>query len=219
MHMRKYIIFCHGWGTHSDFWQNLLPYFSKFNIICWNMGYFGSYEQILPPIEKLKNSTLIGVGHSLGFIQLLLSKLPFDFLISLQGFNNFLGNDEILFCQRRKELLALQRSFSQNYTQTLYTFYNNALLSKCIDLKKYKPNILRLKNDLKLLHNNFFIPVNTKILAIGSSKDKIVPMNLINDNFCTHKNIKIISYAHNGHNLGFYHCATIAKNIQNFCHT
>ncbi|QCE35085.1 hypothetical protein FAI40_06925 [Acetobacteraceae bacterium] len=168
------LYFLHGWGFSADFWNETIQYLpsEKYQIILGEAGYFGQRKIHLPPKK------FIGIGHSLGFMQLLEKTSNHPNCIGLLGINSF-----PCFAQQRdfpdgvpsRLLERMQRNLAKNPSHVLNQFYQNCGNEKQIspdnplnlDHLKKALNILVLK-DMRPLFNAF--RVEGKILGMLSGK-------------------------------------------------
>jgi len=216
-------IFCHGWSTSSLFWKNLVFSLQAFCPIIWELGYFSkkNTKLLLPVFPDKTKTTWIGVGHSLGLIKLLKTDIPFQGFISLQGFTNFLGEDPSLKSIRKQELDIMLKNFQNNPLKTLSYFHKICGLDSLMQQVHISDhNVHFLQNDLTKLYFSFNHLVKEKpILALGSLDDTVVPIKLIEDNFSSLKNSKIIIHKKGKHGLGYFYPSWCAKQIKNFINT
>lgn len=191
--MNQSFIFCHGFGFDNRFWKNLTPYFQN------------KYQKNLP----------VGIGHSLGLSKLLNSNQPFDYLIGLNSFVNFLGNAPHLRADRTKTLQALTTHFSASPTATLKKFYRRCGFPATYD-PMFPINTPALLEELKTLNHTFEIPKNTKMLIIYAQDDIVVPPEIIHDNFSIYPNVILKRMETGKHALGFLQAEQIQKHILEF---
>ena len=164
----------------------------------------------------------IGIGYSLGLMKLLSLPLKFKALIGLQSFINFLGFDPILAAKRRCTLNTMCENFRTNPQLTLNQFYKtcagnaNAFEKQKIHL--ISPNFQKLNQDLTMLYTSCSLPLDIPLLILGTARDKIVPPELIYDNFAKVKNVQIHFYDTGGHILGYQHPDIVSKKILDFIH-
>ena len=206
-------VFCHGFAFNQNFWCNLTQYFAGEKCTYLDSEYYNSPSS---PITENKDK-IIAIGHSLGLLKLLCSGIKFDYIIGLNGFINFLGNDPCLQKKRRVELETLKQNFIKNPLLTLKSFYKRcgvpSFLSQ-IDNKKI--NLDTMLMDLHLLNSNINLPTNIPVLILGSEDDKIVPPALIYDNFDHYSNAEINITNKGKHGLGYLEEAYIYKKIMSF---
>ncbi|AGC49839.1 hypothetical protein K9U34_00705 [Lawsonia intracellularis] len=208
--MKKYFIFCHGFGYNKNFWKPLLPFFTNEKCLVLDLGYYGNHSLLT---SDIRNKKLIGIGHSLGLLKLLQLSINFEYLIGLNSFINFLGNDTQLALTRKTELQRLTKHFLVSPLKTLYNFHK-----RCgVPIKKNiltTFNFYTLYEDLTLLSSLSTIPYNQKGLIIGSQNDPIVPPQLIYDNFKIYPNMTIKIIPSGGHGLGFLYPQRIYQYIK-----
>ncbi len=193
--MRGSIIFHHGWAMGPWYWTNLYPLLT--------------HESFILPSGKR-----LAIGHSLGFVKLLLMKKPFDAYIGLQGFVNFLGNDQALQKKRGRLLQAMITAFQQSPEKTLKSFHLSCGISPQED---YPVDPTILFEDLRNLSENYTpLLSQKKILIIGSEEDPVVPLNLLKDNFSNHSTVHLDILPGKHHALGFLEADVIAQRIKKF---
>lgn len=196
--MKRCFVFCHGFGLTTNFWNPLRPYFANEQCIYLELGYFDQQIIQLPTIDA--SYTLIGIGHSLGLIKLLLSQLPFHKLIGLHAFINFQGFDLDLHKRRESELTAFKRSFHQQTTVCLASFYKRCgILDFNFDFRNL--NCIRLRDDLEYLSSDTKLPEAAPLLSIHAKDDLIVPPELAHDNFADRANVTILMCERGQHSL------------------
>lgn len=210
--MKKHFIFCHGFGFDKNFWDNLVPYFAKNCTTYIDLGYFNNKLDFSP---KNGDMPTIGIGHSLGLLKLLKLKQQFDCLIGLNGFVNFLGNDDKLRKNRHQELERLKRNFKKSTITTMESFYKKCRISANME-KVHEINKDVAFNDLEYLSENISIPSHTSMLVIGAKDDVIVPPEVLWDNFNNHPNVAIQIMDQGKHGLGFTAPIEVHKRIINF---
>jgi len=205
--MKLCFVFSHGWGFDKKIWNILSKKFPPENCIFLDQGYFSDKELSIPDDG---HTTFIGIGHSLGFIKLLELKVKFSALVAIQGFLNFLGHGQYLYCKRNLELDVMKRHFEIYPFKTLQSFY-----AKCgID----GPNITALdkellRKDLNQLSLKFELPKEVPILVLASKDDVVVPPNLVRDNF---KNAKVFFHDKGAHRISSLNCDFIFNKIMGF---
>lgn len=205
--MKLCFVFSHGWGFDKKIWDILGKKFPKDNCIFLDQGYFSDKELSILDDGK---TTFIGIGHSLGFIKLLELKVKFSALVAIQGFLNFLGHGQHLYCKRSLELETMKRHFEIFPFKTLQSFY-----TKCgIDF----PNISALdkellRKDLNQLSLKFELPKEVPLIVLASKDDVVVPPELVRDNF---KNERIFFHDKGLHGISALNCDFIFNKIMDF---
>ncbi|WHQ46618.1 MAG: alpha/beta hydrolase [Candidatus Midichloria sp.] len=240
--MKLGFIFSHGWAFNKSYWDNLLPYFKEYQCIVLDHGY---YElEHLPHIDEKTN--WIGVGHSLGLIKLLQQGNKFKALVGLQAFNYFLTHNRKLNRIRSLELAMMKKNFASNPRNTIQSFneiiYNRRL--NCIGSLEFammKKNLAsnpgnaiqsfneiisnnidfyRMMNDLNLLSQNYeslfdkFSDIPALILY--TTDDKVVPAEIIEENFKNYPNAQMKKMPNSKHLLGFLNSEQVAVSIKEF---
>jgi pimeloyl-[acyl-carrier protein] methyl ester esterase len=209
--MRQFI-FCHGFGFDKHFWDPLAPYFKNEQCTYLDLGYFGP----VVPFTGNANHSLIGIGHSLGLSKLLSLNKPFDYLIGLNSFINFLGYNPLLRQQREQELTLLKQHFIQSPLPILKGFYQRCGLPECINSGSLKQIN---KNDLLADLDSLYASVKTPTiptLIIGTKDDPIVPPVVLHDNFDQCSTVKLDIISKGKHGLGFFKTDIIYKKIIRF---
>lgn len=203
--MRQFV-FCHGFGFKATFWNPITPFFQRESCTFLDLGYFGT-----PHTHVRKHGRpLIGVGHSLGFLKLIKLGLPWDGLISIQGFTCFLGHGASLRSRRARELTRMQERFAIDPTGTLVVFYN-----RCgIKGPDGRPDNEKLADDMKVLEEDCPLPYGIPVLALGTEDDVIVPPALTHDNFSGHAWISLCALG--GHALGHRQMIFVLDHIKAF---
>ncbi len=209
----KHFIFCHGFGFDKSFWDNLSPYFGQEKCSYLDLGYFEK------PCKYVKScgDQVIGIAHSLGLLKLLNLSEEFDYLIGLNSFINFLGNESKLRKKRGEELDLLKKHFTQSPLNTLKRFYQRCGITSFIDIKKInKISIDKMLTDLDFLSMSMEVPKSTSILIIGSEDDPIVPPVILHDNFDKYLNVRLEIIPKGKHSLGFWQIDEVHRKIMDF---
>ena len=202
-------VFCHGLGFNPSFWQNLRRYFSEKTSMYIDLGYFSNIN-----IPSIHNTNItIGIGHSLGLTKLLESGIKFEFLIGINSFINFLGNNEKIRNKRMLEYKAMIRNFKNNPQTTLDHFYKICGIQPLDTCSLNKEAIF---SDLVLLKQSYLLPTTVPTLIIASKNDLIVPLDLVYDNFQHYHNVNIELIDSSSHVLGFMEPLLVASKILSF---
>ncbi|MBR1735382.1 MAG: hypothetical protein IJ730_08130 [Alphaproteobacteria bacterium] len=213
-------VFFNGFGSDYTFWDDLLPYFSKYNYILLSENYFNdpddySAEQLK---DFFKGKRLIGIGHSLGYHKLCDLNKKHDFfklekIVSLEGFSCYLGKTEPMKSIRKFYLDFMKNSYQLCPRLTLYNF-----MMMCGAPLKELPQQIdqeRLLDDLALLYAGIDSP-EIPHLVLTSFDDWVIPFNIIEDNFRKLKDVKIIYTVGASHLLGMRFPSYVSKTIQEF---
>lgn len=207
--MKKCYVFCHGFGFDKNFWKNLSPYFFEKKCIYLDLGYF---EEKVEPCLNGTDTKFIGIGHSLGLLKLLQLNINFEYLIGINSFVNFLGNDQELQTIRKNDLQVLKDNFIVSPDTTLKNFHRRCGMP--YEIKNINKQIAL--NDLNLLFTKFDVSHKTPLLVIGSSDDVIVPKKIIYDNFESYSNVSLQIIDGGKHGLGFFKADSIYEKIMSF---
>ncbi len=208
-------VFCHGFGFDSTFWNPLRPYFSRMNTVYLDLGYFGESSSLAKTELYDQSTEYIGIGHSLGLMKLMSLNIPFKCLIGLHGFVNFLGFNTQLHRRRQRELMHLTGQFSSSPELTLGQFYQRT----GVDFNVPKTGLLnrmKLLDDLTSLAHPVPVPADIPMLVLGSNDDKIIPPELIEDNFAHHPHVTIDILNQAQHGLGYLQPDVVYQNIMRF---
>jgi pimeloyl-[acyl-carrier protein] methyl ester esterase len=214
MRRKQCFVFCHGFGFDSTFWKPLQSFFSGMNTVYLDLGYFAK-ERNSVAMEDVESTDYIGIGHSLGLTKLLQLNIPFKQLIGLQGFVHFLGFDVQLQRRRRRELMNLTRQFIASPQSALGQFYQRTGVNFYIPETGFL-NQSALLNDLHALEHPVKMTPDIPLLVLGSRDDKIVPPELIEDNFAHHAHVTIRLLNQGQHGLGHLEPNEVYQNIMHF---
>ncbi|ABD45815.1 alpha/beta fold hydrolase [Neorickettsia sennetsu] len=195
---RKVILLCHGWGFDQKFWSPIIQLFAKDDVKLLDLGYFGT-EITNQVIEA--DTNYVGIGHSLGMAKLILffgDRL--NRIISINGFVNFLGKNPKLQNKRTHELTKMLKAFRYDPHGTLQNFHMRSL-EGAKDIQKQLPSgkmdTQKLLTDLENLKSPVPVP-EIPTLILGSTSDRIVPIEILYDNFPNHE---VVLFEGGGHNL------------------
>jgi pimeloyl-[acyl-carrier protein] methyl ester esterase len=208
--MKRCFVFCHGFGFDVDFWKTIRAYFAQEECVYLDLGYFGHENFYIP-----RNVELIGIGHSWGFLRLILMGISFTKLIGLQGFSSFLGFNQQLHARRQRELDIFIRMMNEDPLMALRIFHRRC--GVCIENGKLlQLDKTRLLKDLEQLSSTVGLLDGLPICIIGANDDPIVPPDLINDNFAHQKNVEITILERGFHALGLVDCQTVYRKTMEF---
>ncbi|MDR0678298.1 MAG: hypothetical protein LBF44_02045 [Holosporaceae bacterium] len=198
--MKYTYLLCPGFGFSNKYWRNLAPLLDG-SVVFFDDNY---------KIDKKKR--YVGIGHSLGFQKLNNSGIKFDFLIGLQGFLNFCGNEPNEKERRRRNIHRLIKMLTNDAYQTLKIFYD-----ACQYPDPISENIVvdDLKADLLSMEQSY-PHCGHLTLVIGSDADQIVPLSVINDNFIPVPKVIVKKIDGINHLLGFVRAEEVSKKIRDF---
>jgi pimeloyl-[acyl-carrier protein] methyl ester esterase len=193
-------LLCHGFGFSNEYWGNLIP------LLDGEIAFFDD------DFDKTKR--YIGIGHSIGFQKLNNSGIKFDFLIGLQGFINFCGNDPGEGKIRGENIDRMIKMFEADVSQALKLFHNvcrypDPVHEKAVCKQSLMDDLLSMKKSYE--------HCGCPTLIIGSGEDEIVTMSLIHDNFQHMGNVIVEEIDGVPHSLGFHKPAEVSEKIKKFC--
>jgi pimeloyl-[acyl-carrier protein] methyl ester esterase len=194
-------LLCHGFGFSNKYWRNLTPLLNneddEIAFFCDNVD---------------KNRRYVGIGHSIGFQKLNNSGLKFDYLIGLQGFINFCGNNQNMRNERATNIDHMLKIFAEDARKGLGFFYRTCKYPDSIP-----ENIVEdvLMDDLRSMKESYQ-HCGCPTLIIGSNNDAIVPLSIIKDNFQNVQNVTIEEIDDVPHSLGFYEPQKVYQKIKKF---
>ncbi len=189
-----HLLLCHGFSYSPDYWVNLMPHLPEFTI-------HHLTDSLIPEMHE----PVIGVGHSLGLIKLMQLKIPYQALIGLNAFVNFLGTDPHLKKRRSRELKTFENLIKTNSTLAINSFHKRCGVS----LEQSYFNQDQLIAELDLLRTVF--PVPDHLTIVGTQDDIVCPPEILYDNFNPEH---IIMLESGGHGLGYKHAEEIASIIK-----
>ena len=175
--MELNFVFKTGWaGQASDF----EPLKQSLKALLPDARFFDWHTDVGNPV--IQAQTWIGIGHSLGFADLVSANHSWQGLVSLQGFTHFRSAAVDSCAGTPSRLLRLmQKRFSQTPEKVVVEFLETAGFAQ----DRCKCNALTasgqqaLSDGLQRLYDlNVALPQDVKVLAIASQDDAIVPANL-----------------------------------------
>jgi pimeloyl-[acyl-carrier protein] methyl ester esterase len=157
------LIFCHGWGFNKYFFAKLAALLAEFPSILLDSGYF-SPKNIAKIMPENHEDYYIGIGHSLGFAEILAMPIKWHALVSISSFGEFIENKN-----DKVALLSMIRKFKNRPEIVLKDFYKKCGLS-ADDLAQF------------MLHNSAgldqeFLLQDLKRLISLNIKDKIAELS------------------------------------------
>ena len=206
------IVFSHGFGFASDFWQSMLPYFNDYNCIMTEAHYFSKDQSKQGSIDY--NDISIGIGHSLGFLKLCQLLPNAKYLIGINPFIDFLGKSHRLRSSRMTEYEIFKKSMQQFPKKTLKQFHRRCgVTSNQIDLDNM--NGEKLMSDLTLLTKPVDLNLKKKILVIHAKDDLVVPNQVTEDNF-SNSQVTLHAFEKGKHGLGMTYPKAVSEVILDF---
>ncbi|MDR3151596.1 MAG: alpha/beta hydrolase [Holosporaceae bacterium] len=192
-------LLCHGFGFSNEYWRNLAP------LLDGDVVFFGNNFD--------ESAKCVGIGHSIGFQKLNNSGIKFDFLIGLQGFTNFCGNNRDLKKIREKNLDYLIGMLEKDPRKTLKFFYDTCRYPDEIPENIAVGDLATDLVNMKKSYDHCGCPT----LVIGSDQDEIVPTSILDDNFRDKKNVIVEQINGAYHSLGFHKPREVFEKIKKFC--
>ena len=208
----KKIIFRHGLGFFNSFWSNLLPFFQGYQCFFVEENYFNNSSKTFSSYEN--KDFEVGIGHSLGFWKLCQTAPKAKYLIGINAFTNFLGEDSRLHSLRNIEYETFKAHFHKHPANTLKNFYTRCgFKNHNTDFSNI--NVPAIECDLNLLASPVELNNESKVLIINSLDDTVVPKNITDDNF-TNTRTQIHYLEEGKHALGFQYAKEVSKIILDF---
>lgn len=190
-------VWAHGWAYSLDFFTPLLKHIestwpegsSQCRMLGLEQGYFerpaglyawdGAQWKHNTSREDLKQAHWLGIGHSLGFCQLMHAGLPLDSLISLHGFSRFCAQTAGQSGTPRRLVERMLKKWADSPETVLKDFLERAEGQSCSAIPPFDPQRLRahLENMMNLSGGEA-VPV---ALSVISSMDGIVSPALCRD--------------------------------------
>ena len=211
--MKPHLVFCHGWALDDHYWDHLRPYLAAYSSTVLDLGYFDSQK----PFEiEIKAAPLVGIGHSLGLIKLASLDLPFKAFIGLNAFMDFLGNAPTLRRHRQRAWDQLAQDFETDPQKTLLSFYQKCGFDEPYTQDIQGLQVAKLQHDLNQLRVPIKLPSSIPVLILGSQKDAIVPLFLLEDNFSGQSQVTTRLLPGKSHALGYHQPMMVACLIKDF---
>jgi pimeloyl-[acyl-carrier protein] methyl ester esterase len=167
------LVFIHGWGFDTRFWDKLCAALPQFRHTRIDLGFFGATAP--PPARE--SSKRILVGHSLGFVHGLRHYKDWAGWIAINGFTRFLKTAAEPGCMPAANLRALRMGLQNGTEKPLQDFYRS------IDAPPLQgtPKIERLREGLDELQSidtgALLGEQNLPGLALASRNDPLVPID------------------------------------------
>ena len=202
------LCFCHGWGFDPHFWEPLLPSFSNYPILRWNLGYYGEKSLPLPDSSA---DRWIAIGHSVGFRKLIESPVDWSGAVCIQGFYDFLGSEPRMRKIRQRSLEKMISDWYQNRNRVLQNFYETCGLASA-NFPTPPPSWSVLEVDLQTLAipSRMSFPPSSPHRVLGSRENRVVPPSLMESEWGLEK---ITWSEKGGHALGFFESDFVAETI------
>lgn len=202
-----------GFAIGHAYWDNFVKILS--DVGDW------VYLDNLACCDCNKYKLKIGIGHSLGFIKLLLAHdnaIVLDGIIGIQAFTNFCGFDITLNYVRSLYLKQMMRDYSIDPVQTIQIFHHKCGLGDVSKQMIEDIDLRKTYDDFCLLLSETKIQTSIRPTLIFSKQDPVIPGRIVVDNFgATDIDIKYIEY--DQHNLGYKKCAEILSFVLRYVHS
>jgi len=207
------LVFLHGWGFGPGAWQAWAEAFTDRPILLLDAGYFGPARLAVPD----NADGWIGVGHSLGFAQLLNMGVPWRGLI---GFGAFLR-----FCQSPGNTGGTPAETLDAMIERLHVDPADVLrrFARRCGLREPPPHahhdLSRLAEDLRLLRDlHMAAPALSRPgLLLHAADDRIVSRPLAED-AATRLGARLHAFETGGHALPFTRLADCLPMVREFLH-
>lgn len=196
--VKRYLL-AHGFGFTSDYWKNLV-------------SLLDGEVHFLDDTGLDMSKTYIGIGHSIGFLQLNNSDVRFEALVALQGFLNFCGSTERMRKVRESAVERVRHGILEDKKASLTRFRSACGYQEPVDADIPMQRLLAELDMMKKAYTH----CGVRTLVIGSREDTIVPMSLIRDNFGNLRNASMIQTDGVGHSLGYNMATFVAEKVDVF---
>lgn len=106
------ILFVHGWAWDERLWQLVDSLWHDDTVNHINLGFSGA-----PQWHERTTHKTVAVGHSLGFLWLLMQPVVYDGYVSINGFSHFVTSDT------KAALRAMRQRLQTSPQQTVANFH------------------------------------------------------------------------------------------------
>ena len=194
------LIFQSGFAIGNTYWDRIVEFFrSRENANDVSIFFLDKVSDI----DLSVYDYVVGIGHSLGFVKLIMSGIEFDAIVGIQAFVNFCGQEHRIRLQRLKELDEMYERLQRDASSELARFYAACGLSEISDTLMETCCFDELCRDFKLLYRDDIRFPSAASLQIYSRFDGIVPNIITLSDFGLKKNVTISLVNHMHHNLGY----------------
>lgn len=214
-------VFMHGWACGPEIWQPLQQMLGWREVITVDGGYFSDPSRVghtaLPQVrEQIGAQPILGIGHSLGFMQLVLAG-PWpegSLFIAINGFSRFASEADFTCGVPSRILARMQAGLLRDAGQVVNNFRARCGLA-AQEQKLF--NIAALQAGLGTLEQGDIRPqlsIGTiPALGLAAEDDPIVPPDMTRAAFA---GIEAIEWHDGGHMLPLTQPEFCAQHIQNF---
>nr|WP_167668880.1 methyltransferase domain-containing protein [Allopusillimonas soli] len=175
MMARPTLLFVHGWGFDSAFWQPLCDALSDWPQAMLDLGYFDGHA----PQPDLPEGPLVCIGHSFGFMHALgLAPEQAVAWISINGFPRFSASQSFPEGVAPRLIQRMIRRMETHPAEVVDTFRQRCAAGPAMR----KPNADTLRRDLlRLLNEDRRADLGSlgrPLLALASEDDEVVPPSM-----------------------------------------
>lgn len=209
----------HGWGWDKNLWRPMLdalPPRMRKDALCLDLGFFGDKQCTLPS----HTNNVMAVGHSLGFLWLLLQGKMFSSFVSIAGFTHFARDQDMPHAVPMDILAAMKKDFFAHPQDFLHHFYAS------MDAPHPPPDSLdveRLAQGFDILGAGdgraFFAQLDNRdipVLSLAGRKDMIVRPAHHRDCFAGYSCVSSLWFEDGGHLLPLTHAKSCATMLRDF---
>ena len=142
------LLFAHGWALDRSLWDRLLPELGALanDAVILDAGYYGPKTSA----PDLEDETFLGVGQSLGALELLATPpAPLAGLVALDGFARFAQAEDFCAGQDVRRLTAMARRLEHHPGELIDEFLHRSL--GCVTPKHGVPDRQALAEGLNRL--------------------------------------------------------------------
>lgn len=172
------LLFVHGWGYSSSFWQKLQNNLKEYHSETIDLGFIGKNTDKNCNLKSILNlqEKYIAVGHSLGFLYLLKNfSFRFKYYVAINSFARFSRDPTFPKGVASRVLDRMSRGLSTDSNLIMKQFYQ-----QCGQVVNFLPsfNIEELQKGLEFLKfgdvRSIIPQIRNKLTVIASKKDPVV---------------------------------------------
>jgi pimeloyl-[acyl-carrier protein] methyl ester esterase len=203
------LIFIHGWGFDTEFWDRLAPLLSEFEQQRIDLGFFGKKT------DAIQADGNILIGHSLGFVHGMRNSKNWAGWIAINSFPHFTNNDNKTGCVEPAVLRTMRQQLAKNPERTLTAFYELIGASQMVAASSDLDNLSAGLDELRDADIGDILQANTKPgIVLAAKNDPLVPTRT--SEAMTVSNKMLQWHPTGGHILPQSGAAWCAKAIKNF---
>jgi len=226
------LVFLHGWGYGPETWDGLAGAFGQAPVAVLDAGYFGersmdlprnmagSLADNLPPNLPYNPGGWVGVGHSLGFANLLEMDVPWRGLVGIGGF--------LRFCQKPGKtsgtptdlLEAMLSRMDTAPEDVLARFHRRCGHRPPSPGRPLADGLIRLRADLEALRDLDLHPERPVVptLFLHAQDDRIVPLDLVREAQAKLPGSRLMELDSGGHALPMTRPKDCLRLVREFLH-